>query len=415
MARRGHNEGSIRRRADGRWEARVSLGDGKRTSHFGKTRQEVAAKLAAAQRDRDLGVPAAPGRQTVAEYLDGWMEVAEATVEPTTWMRYEGLLRDHVLPEIGGTRLVKLDAGEVQRLYARKAEAGYSASTIHQMHAVLHRALKDAVLRGLVGRNVVDLATPPRVRREEMRVWTPEEVLRFLDRVAGDPREALYVLALATGLREGELLGLRWRDIELDRLDRMDRHDGPDGPEGGVLQVKRNLRRVREADAEGGYRYVWAEGRGKTKRARRRIALGAAVVSALRAHRRRQLADRVRAGAAWEDGDQVFCDEVGRPLTGFSVLFRFKTAARRARVPVVRFHDLRHTAATLMLLRGVHVKVVSEVLGHASVAITLDLYGHVLPDMQRQAAAAFDGLLNARAGQGGGGSQGDTEADVSAR
>jgi len=219
-------------------------------------------------------------------------------------------------------------------------------------------------------RDVASLVDAPRIQRHEIHPLTPEQTDRVLEAARGDPLEALYGLAVTTGMRQGELLALKWRDVDL---------------EGGSLSVHATLQRV-----NGGLEISEP----KTKRSNRRVELSQRTVAALRAHRARQKEARLRHLQAWEDTDLVFTNEVGRPIEATNLVSRsFQPLLKRAGVPRIRFHDLRHTAATLLLGKGIHPKIVSEMLGHSSIAITLDIYSHVIPTMQKQAATTMDALF----------------------
>ena len=369
--RRANGEGSVYKRKDGRWEARISLDHGGRKALYGKTRQEVARKLAVAIKAREDGLPPVSERQTVRQYMGHWLESTRPSLRPKTWLRYEQLLRLHVVPEIGKVRLVRLSPQHLQRLYAGRLDAGLSPGSVVQLHAVLRRALGQAARWGLVARNVASLVTPPRRSRKEMATLSPEQARTLLEAAAGDRLEALYVLAINTGMRQGELLALRWTEVDLNA---------------GALHVRATLQRTREG-------FVFTEP--KTTSSRRQVALTRAAVEALRRHRARQLEERLHVGAAWEDDDLVFANEVGQPLDATAVLRRsFYPLLERSNLPRIRFHDLRHTAATLLLGQGVHPKIVSEMLGHSQIAITLDLYSHVTPTMQRQAVEALETALS---------------------
>lgn len=373
MGKRGNSEGTIRKRSDGRWEARLLLEDGKRKSLYGKTRQEAVKLLAQAVQEREQGIVANTDRQTIEQYLPSWVEtVKKHKVEPSTYINCRLYVRKHLVPALGAYQLTKLTAQQVQSLYARKLEDGYAPGTVRLMHITLHDALSHAVRVGLVQRNVADMVDPPPMRHEEMAILDEDQVHTLLDEVAGDRLEALIMLALATGMREGELIALRWRDVDLER---------------GTLRVMRTLKR-----GYAGYQF----GKPKTKRSQRIIGVPTTAITALRTHRVRQLEERFQVGDAWQDQDLVFCNEVGARLSlnRFDADGWFGRLLQRAHLPLVRFHDMRHTAATLLLARGVNVKVVSEMLGHSSIAITLSLYGHVLPHMQQQAAATMDDVLS---------------------
>jgi integrase len=375
--KRANGEGSIRRRADGRYEAMVTLPDGKRKSFYGKTRAEASAALTAALRDLGQGVPIVAEKQTVAEYLAWWLNGAAHGLAPRTLTRYRAHVMRNIAPALGRIRLAKLSPQPIQALYAAKLEAGYAPGTVRQMHAVLRRALGEATRLGLVPRNVATLVKVPKPARHEMQVLSPDEARVLLAAVEGDRLEALYVLALTTGMRLGELLALRWSDIDL--------HAELHGTT-SALHVRATLR-FKNADT-----YFFEPP--KTPKSRRRIGLGTTSVEALRQHRARQLEERLAAGAAWRDEDLVFCTPIGGALCGNHLSERdFRVLLARANLPRIRFHDLRHTCATLLLRRGVHPKVVSELLGHSTVTMTLDRYSHVLPDMQQAAMEAMDGLL----------------------
>lgn len=378
--RRGNGEGTITLRKDGRWEAKLWLADGKRKGYYGSTRQEVARKLAEAMRDRDKGLPQqSDERLRLSTFLQEWLEGKRATVRPLTWTRYEGLLA-HVQRALGAQQLTRITARAIQRFYSdlqaeKPAGAGLSSTTAHHVHSALRQALASAERQGLIARNPADLVDAPRMRQTEMHTLDLEQSRALLAVAQGDRLEALYVLALATGMRQGELLALRWRDVDLDA------HH---------VQVRGTLSR------RSGHGY--SIGEPKTKRSRRRLDLDAESVAALRRQRVRQAEERLATGALWGSDarwpDLVFTNRVGRPLDARNLAQQsFKRLLERAELPIIRFHDLRHTAATLMLLQGINVKVVSERLGHASVAITLDRYAHVLPSMQRDAAEVIGKAL----------------------
>ncbi len=368
--KRANNEGSIVKRSDGRWMARISLGSGKRKTYYGKTRQDVARQLAAAIRDKDCGLPIVGEKQTVAQYLAVWLKTIKPTLRESAWMRYEEMSRLHIIPTVGAVSLARLTAQQLNALYAQKLDEGLAPGTVHYIHRTLHKALRDAMRADLVQRNIADLDTPPRRLPSEMAVFTPEQARNFLAAIRGDRLEAIYVMAITTGLREGELLALRWHDVDLDA---------------GAIQVQTSQRKMKG-------RFVVSAP--KTQRGRRKVVLTAIAIEALRTHRLRQQAERQAAGPAWQNLEVVFCNEIGERLEATSFYRqRYLPLLKKAGLPLIRFHDLRHTSATLLLLLGIHPKVVSEMLGHSTVNITLDLYSHVLPDMQRDASAALDKLL----------------------
>jgi integrase len=356
--------------------ARLTLADGTRKTLYAKTRQEAARLLTDALRDRDKGIVIVGENQTVQAYLSAWVETMKPIIRYRTWQRYDEIVRLHILPTLGKLALARLTAQQVQHLYSAKLSAGLTATTVAHLHAVLHRALAAAVRLGAVPRNVCDLVDAPRIASPEMQVLTPEQARRFLEDAASDRLEALYVLALTTGMRRGELFALKWQDVDLDAK---------------TLQVRASLQLSKD-----GYRFFQP----KTKRSRRLITLTRVAVEALRRHHARQTEERLARGREWKQTGLVFTNTYGGPLLGSNLRFdSFIPLLQKAGLPLIRFHDLRHTAATFLLLQGVHPKVVSEMLGHASVGITLDLYSHVLPNMQKEATEALDRLLDGRPGR----------------
>jgi integrase len=378
MSKRGSLEGSIYRRSDGRWAGVVHLGyeGGKRQrkAFYGKTRQEVAQKLTTALRTHQQGLPLAGERQTVGQFLSQWLEEsAKPSVRTSTLRGYEAKVRIHIVPALGSLPLVKLTAQRLQAFLNERCQSGLSPQTVQHLRAILRAALSDAVRWGLIARNVATLVDGPRVSREEVRPLSPAEARRLLEAVKEDRLEALYTVALALGLRQGEALGLRWEDVDL---------------ESGTLAVRVALERA-------GGRFNLVEP--KTKRSRRSIALPEIAVMALRAHRGRQLKERLLAGSEWRDAlGLVFTTPGGAPVHGTNVTRRFQEILSRTDLPRQRFHDLRHACASLLLAQGIHPRVVMETLGHSRIGLTMDTYSHVIPELQREAAAKIDAVLSSR-------------------
>jgi integrase len=313
--KRGNNEGCIARRSDGLWEARITLPGGKRKSFYAKTRQEAARKLAEAIRDKDKGLPIATDRQTVEQYMWSWMEVMRAKIRPRTWKRYEQHLRVHILPTLGSTTLTKLSAQHLQNLYAAKLAEGLSQTTVRHMHMLLHKALHAALRLELVQRNVSDLVDPPSMARPEMGVLSPEQARALLNAASGNRFEALYVLAVTTGMRLGELLALQWDTINLEQ---------------SSLQVRSSLYHT-------GHEFIFTEP--KTAKSRRRVHLPQIAVEALRKHRVLLLEERLALGAAWQtEYDLVFPSTVGGPMDPSHMVRReFARLLKKAGVPVSAF------------------------------------------------------------------------------
>jgi integrase len=361
--RRGHGEGSIYRRPDGRWVAVLDLGwrDGKRTRKYfyGRTRDQVARKLARGLARHQQGYEFANEQLTVEQFLARWLEAKQGTVTFGTWRRYEELVRLHVNPRIGKRRLARLKPDQLQQFYT-ELQANRSPATVLKVHRMLHSAFKLAVRWEAMPQNITELVlAPPTSQRHEFDTFTPEQARSLLKTVQGDRLEALYVLAITTGMRQGELLGLRWQDVDLER---------------------RRLQLVRQL---------------KTRQSRRAVVLSELAATALVDHRVRQAAEREQQGAGWEDHGLVFTNSVGGPLDPHNLRQRsFFPLLDRAGLPRIRFHDLRHSCATLLLGEGVHPKIVSDLLGHSQIGITLDLYSHVTATMQAVAAEAMGRLLS---------------------
>jgi integrase len=371
--KRGNGEGSIYRRKDGRWVGQYTIYTAAGPKYrylYGKTRAAVAEKLTKAMADRNGGLIFDVGNLTVGEYLDSWLsDSVRGTVRPSTFERHEGIIRLHIKPSLGRVGLKKLTPAHVRGLHREKLDAGLAPATVRKIHSTLHKALSQAVSDGIVPRNAADVKAP-RPTPEEMQPLSEAEARAFLDTARGDRFEPLYMLAISTGLRRGELLGLRWKDVDLER---------------GTLRVGRAL--VREAG-----RHVLGET--KTRRGRRQINLTPRAVSTLKAHCKKQLEEKIKLTGLHRDHGLIFATRVGTPINPENLVNRsFKPLLERASLPEIRFHDLRHTCATLLLGRGVHPKLVQELLGHATIAMTLDTYSHYMPSMGDQAAGAMEDAL----------------------
>lgn len=358
--RRGNGEGTVYRTSDGRWRGQASIA-GKRHSVCGRTRaaalQELGRTIAASRAAIDGAAT------TLAGLLDRWLdEVVAPALRPRTVRLYGDIARLHLIPALGSLPLAELRPEHVRRLHAALLALGLAPKTVRIAHGVLHGALQQAMAWQLVSGNVAALARPPRVPRKEIAVLDAGQVRRLLDAAEGGRWATLLTLALATGMRQGELLGLRWEDIDLDA---------------GLVRVQRQLGR------DG----MLAEP--KTASGRRVIALPSSAVAMLRSHRRER-EERPPAPGHYEP---VFCTSTGKPLCWRNVSRVFKAQLRQAALPAVPFHALRHTAVALLIRQGVHPKVIQERLGHGSAATTLDYYGHLLPGLGRDAAARLDALL----------------------
>jgi integrase len=342
------------------------------------TRKECVAamnKLLVAVEQHDYS---APSKATVREYLTKeWLPAVKATIRPSTYNSYVQHVECHIVPHIGSVKLQKLSGSQVNALYAKLADTGtkngkkgLSPMTIHHVHSCLHKACKDAVRWGHISRNPLDAADPPRKKGDgtrEMQTWTKDQLKALLESVKGDRLSPLWHTIAMTGMRRGEALGLRWSDVDL---------------ENARLSVRRALVPTNR-------KVVVSEP--KTAKGRRVIAIDQGTVEVLKAQAARQLEQQRDEG--WLDTGHVFTCENGAALDPESVSRYWRKAVRASMLPPIRLHDLRHTHATLALQAGVHPKVVSERLGHAAVAITLDIYSHAIPAMHEQAAALIAGLV----------------------
>src|ERR671921_512589 len=371
--RRANNGGSIYRRKDGYWVGQygVETATGRKTRYiYGKRREDVREKLTKAIADRDGGLVYDAGNITVGEYLDRWLnDSVRDTVRQRTWERYEQFVRVHLTPALGKIKIVKLTPTHVRGLYRDKLDSGVAPRPVLHTHRAFRKALKQAAADGLIPRNPADPVMPPQPRREEIRPLNCEQVRALFEAANGDRLEALYIVAVTAGLRRGELQGLKWDDLDL---------------EAGTLQVRRTL-----SEPKGGYIFEAPKsGKGRNIRLTQRATV------ALREHRKRQLEERMERGMLWQEHGLVFPSSVGTPISGGNLNRAFKGMLQRAGLSKsTRFHDLRHTCATLLLKQGVNPKFVQELLGHADIALTLNVYSHVLPDMGDAAAGAMDAAL----------------------
>ena len=369
--RRKHGEGSVYRRKDGRYSGYIVLENHKRKYFYGKSEQEVVKQVRAALYEQEQGTLATGPQQTVKQFLEYWLEdVYKAKVRLVTYENHRMMIYKHLLPTLGHIRLQKLTVQHVESLCAKKRNEGLSTGTVRHIHAVLHKALAYAKRIKLVGSNVCDDVELSGYERHEAQLLTPEQAQMLLQKVREHHLEALLTLALATGMRRGEILGLRWQDIDLEK---------------GSLQVRRTLIYLAY--------YGFKEGEPKTETSRRKIVLPLFVVEALKRHRAAQLEARLKAGAAWIDRDLVFGNRRGDYLMPTTLVKQFSLLLKDVGLPRMRFHDLRHSAATLLLSMGVPMKVVQELLEHSSFSTTADVYSHVLPSMQREAMEKMEAFL----------------------
>jgi integrase len=371
--RRGKGEGTIGRTTDGRWVARLETGrgpDGKRRRKalYGTSRPEVQDKLRRALTAKDQGTLPTGKRQTVGQYLAGWLETVNK--RPSTMRYYRQKVETYLVPSIGHVQLDKLTPEHVERMLRAKSEAGLSAQSCNHMRAVLRTALAKAVKNGYVYRNVASLADAPQVQRYEAKFLTPEQARAFLAAAKGERFEALFSVALSLGLRPGEALGLQWPDIDLDA---------------GRLTVNRALQRVP------GRGLVLVEP--KTKKSRATLPLAPSLVENLRRHRQAQLEARLLMGSSWRPSDHVFTNMYGGPLELGVVHKGFRRVLAKAGLERIRPYDLRHSCGSLLLAQGVPLRVVMEILRHSTITLTANTYAHVMDQALVDAADKMEAVL----------------------
>ncbi len=380
MKRRGRGEGSIYQRADGRWCGEIFTGwqDGQRTkkSVYGRTRREVHEKLQAAQRAIGSGLRPADDRLTVATYLADWLEKVRpprGDIRPSTFRSYESITRIHIVPAIGRIPLVKLRVDDVESALRAKSTSDLSPRSVAMIRGTLRTALNRAVKQRLIRDNVAALADGPKQERHEIHPLDVDQARVLLDAIDGHRLEALFVTALTTGLRSGELRALRWENIDF---------------ESGALRVDAGLAKI---DGR------WQRVPPKSSSGRRAVPLLPKTVTALREHRIRQDSERRAAGSEWigNEWDLVFVSEVGTPLDSANVLHQYQRAVTGAGLPHQRLHDARHGVATLWIAAGVSMRVVADLLGHSTTSLTMNTYAHVLPTAHRDAADRLAGILEA--------------------
>lgn len=377
--RRVRGEGNIRQRPDGRYEARVYLEiNGKRTrrSFYGASREQVARALRGAQAKADRGLPVGDGRLTVREHLERWLTQQQRSDKAAnTVAQYEWAVRTHLIPALGSRRLVHLSADQVDDFLAERARAGAARNTLVRLRSVLVMALDQAVRRDLVARNVAALTDMPAGPTKEGRSLTLEQARALLDAVRGDRLEAPCVTLLMLGLRPGELLGLAWQAVDLDRA---------------VVSIHQALK------VERGTRVVL--GTLKTKGSRRSLALPAPVVDVLRAHRLRQLEDRVALGPAWHDSGLVFTTTIGTQIDPRNFRRAFGRATERAGLGHWHPHELRHSAVSLLSAAGVRLEDVADVVGHKTTRMTQQIYRHQVTPTVIAGRAAMETMFGGQIG-----------------
>jgi integrase len=382
--KRGNSEGTVYQRDDGRWVATVSLGDGKRKSVYAPTQREALEKLASLRDQQLAGRQFADERLTVGQWLTSWLQMQRPpATKPKTYIAYEEHVKLHLIPALGKLALAKLTPQDVRVFMKDHLSSGFSPRSVRHYRATLRAALNVAIGDELITRNAASQVKPPRVEKTPPAVYTPEQARALLAAAAGDRLEALFTMAVSSALREGEILGLQWSDINWKRRSLT------------VARTLQRVKRVRQGDQ-------WKPGEAKTEvltitpktfRSWRTIKLPEILVRALERHSEKQRDGRLLAGSTWKDTDYVFTSSVGTPLEQRRLLHVYGRLVRKAKLPYIRFHDLRHSAVSLLIAQGVHPRAIMELLGHSTITLTMDTYGHLFESVSGETAARMDDAL----------------------
>ena len=369
--KRGNNEGSIYKRNNGTWRAMVTI-QGRRLTYTAKTKGEGQNWIRGVLEEIDNGLTYDNTQVSLEEFMEEWLVSIESSLRYNTFKQYCQITRQHILPVLGKIQLRELKPEHIQQLYNLMVKKGFGLRTVQLVHSVIHRALVHAVKLGSIPRNPDDATTPPKPKTKEMQFLDENQVQQLLitARSRNDRFFALYHLAIATGMRQGELLGLKWSDLDLEQ---------------GMLQVQRQLTKKKG----GGFELTTP----KTKAGIRRIDLGENTLRILREHHQQQFIQMRMAGEKWQENDLIFPTEIGTASDRDNLRKDFNRLLKEANLPAIRFHDLRHTGASLLLNNGIPVIVVSRRLGHARPSITLDVYGHLIPEKQKEVTILMDQLL----------------------
>lgn len=331
------------------------------------TAKEADAEWAKIKVQLDQGTYVRAGKETVAEYEERWLKTKESQIEEGTYRQYSWLVKNHIIPRLGHLQLSKLRADHIQAMYSDlESEDAISPQSIGHLHRVLSQTLKNAVQWGLIAKNPAELAKPPKVGRHEFHVWTEAELETFLSVAKERTRYyMIFLLGAATGMRLGEILGLKWSDVDFET---------------GIIQVRRSGSKRKSTTT-------------KTAASRRPVVMPSYLVEELQSHHEQQQKEIAIQGTRWKKNDLVVPTSVGTQVLQGNIRGLLERLIKRAGVTECRFHDLRHLHATLLLTKGVHAKIVQERLGHSSIQVTLDRYSHVVPGLQEQAATEIDAIL----------------------
>jgi integrase len=370
MARkRAYGKGSITKFAHDRYRARIYIA-GKRYSKYHRTKAEADAWIEDIKAPFEQGLSYDAMHVSLSVYLKNWLINKKAEIKPKTHYQYTQLINDHIIPKIGSMMISDLRPGHIQALYNRMLEQNAGIRTIRLIHSVLHNAFSQAVKDEMMIRNITEATSPPRPRKKKIQVLSEEESDRLRDAIQGNKLEALFYLAMLTGLRKGELLGLKWLDLDWNT---------------GQINIRRQVQRV-----HGQSNLLTTL---KTERSARTITISHKMLEKLYDHKKAQQLQRIKLGKRWIDNDLIFPSSVGTPLEPSNFDRIWRGVRDRADLKC-RFHDLRHLAASMMLVKlRIAPTEVAAVLGHTQTSTTLDIYGHLLPSIGSQTAHEMEELI----------------------
>lgn len=365
--RRGAGEGSTFQRGK-RWVAQVGTGENRETGYF-DTQKEANQWRHEKNEQKRNGLMFAGSKTTLSVFLAEWLIVAKSLIRPNTFLQYEQIVNQHLVPTLGRIKLKDLNPNQLQSLYTAKLASGTSSRTTIMIHAVIHRALHHALQLGLVVRNVADSVSRPKLIQKERNSLDEYQARQLLQATESHPLHLLFWMAIETGMRQGELIGLKWSDLDWQEK---------------RLHIQRQVQRIN-------HKLEFCEP--KSAAGKRVISVGKTTIQKLRDHYNQQQDEIILAGNKWQKMDLIFSTSIGTPLEASNVLKIYKKFLKEAGLPDCTFHTLRHSCASLLLQQGVNAKVVAERLGHADVAFTLRVYSHVLMPMQAEAGEKLDELL----------------------
>ena len=369
MAKRGNNEGTIYQLPSENWRAQIYI-NGQRLGKTKRSKFEAQKWLRDTLGKIDHGYTGHGANSIYEDFLNEWLTSKSNAIKKTTWSLYDSVIRNHINPILGKIKISDLSPQKIQTLYIQKEHDGVGKRTIRVVHTILNSSLKNAVKLGAIHTNPAEATNPPNYETPEMQSYSEHEITQLLLATKETSLEALIHLAITTGLRQSELLALKWTDIDWDR---------------NTISIQRQLKRKYEKKDY--YSSLI------TKSGRRTISLGVNTIDKIRDHHQQQMIEKKEMGDRWEENELIFPSTIGTPMHQRNLLRRFKNLIQESGLREIRFHDLRHTAASLMLNHGISPLIVAKRLGHSKVSITLDTYGHLFPGMQQESANLIDGFI----------------------